>query len=178
MSKNGHLVTLRVVAEAAANWKKRSDKRAKNSAHVWLDGNVARRTVKEREFFWWDTELPGFGLRTFPGGAKSWFVQFRQRGKQKRVVLGRPGEMGAEETRTAARAELAKVVLDGLPKVSKAKRKSAGSIKFKDYAPRFWEDYSRHWKPSTRKGNYSTIFGNLVKVFGHIQVDAIRKPCP
>ena len=83
--------------------------------------------------------------------------------------------MNAREARSAARAELAKAALDGLPEAPKPRRKSAGAMTFKDYAPKFWEDYSRHWKPSTRKGNYGTIFGHLVEIFGHIRVDAIRK---
>ena len=127
MSKNGHEVTLKVVPGTSSNRNRQSGKRAESSAHVRLDGNIARRAVKPFEFFWWATELPGFSLRTFPGGAKSWFVQFRQRGKQKRIVLGRPGEMNAREARSAARAELAKAALDGLPEAPKPRRKSAGA---------------------------------------------------
>lgn len=147
----------------------------KNSARVRLDGNIARRAVRASEFFWWDAELPGFGLRTFPGGAKSWFVQFRQRGKQKRVTLGRLGEMSAIDARTAARALLMNVALDGLPAAPKASRKTNATIRLGDYAPRFWEDYSRHWKPSSQKGNHLSIFKELVKEFGHQRVDAIRR---
>ena len=75
MSKNGHEVT-RIEARQSRN----SGAVRPGSAHTRLDGNVARRAVADREFFWWDTELPGFGLRTFPGGSKSWFIQLRQRG--------------------------------------------------------------------------------------------------
>jgi hypothetical protein len=95
----------------------RSNRRRQNgitSEKVRLDGNVAPRKVKGKEYFWWDTELPGFGLRAFAAGSKSWFVQFRQRGKQKRITLGRPPELGAEEARVLARAQLAKAALDGL----------------------------------------------------------------
>ena len=175
MSKNGHVVTPSQPAKALANQHRGLKAAPKNSARVRLDGNIARRAVRACEFFWWDTDLPGFGLRTFPGGAKSWFVQFRQRGKQKRVTLGRPGEMSAIDARTAARTHLTNVALDGLPAAPKASRKANATIRFGDYAPRFWEDYSRHWKPSTRKGNHLSIFKELVKEFGHQRVDAIRR---
>jgi len=145
------------------------------SEKIRLDGNVARRKVKGKEFFWWDTDLPGFGLRAFAAGSKSWFVQFRQRGKQMRITLGRPPEVRAEEARTLARAQLAKVMLDGLPVAQKARRDNPGATLFRDFALRFWADYSRHWKPSTRKGNRARIFKNLTDIFGHQRVDAIRK---
>lgn len=166
MSTNGHVKTLKTVGTSESNHHTKGG--LGNSERVRLDGNIARRKVADREFFWWDTELPGFGLRTFPGGAKSRFVQFRQRGKQKRVTIGRPGEMCAQ---------LAKVALDGLPVAPKArpKGKRAGGIVFADYAPRFWADYARHWKPSTRKGNRSRVMKDLPAIFGHLRVDAIRR---
>lgn len=175
MSTNGHVITLKAVKTTTPNHCLKGG--IGNSERVRLDGNIARRKVADREFFWWDTELPGFGLRTFPGGAKSWFVQFRQRGKQKRVTLGRPGEMRAEKARALARAQLAKVALDGLPVAPKgtAKGKRPGGILFADYAPRFWADYSRHWKPSTCKGNRSRVLKDLPAIFGHLRVDAIRR---
>ena len=161
MSRNGHMVTFGPAGESPATRLKRPTTKPADSAHAKLDGNIARRTVNDREFFWWDTELPGFGLRTFPGGAKSWFVQFRQRDKQKRVTLGKPPEMNAQEARAVARGHLVKVALDGLPTAPKAASPAAGTIRFRDYAPRFWKDYSRHWKPSTCAGNHSLIFQRL-----------------
>ena len=111
MSTNGPMVTLNSHENSRSNRPHRSTSK---SEKVRLDGNIVRRKVVGKEFFWWDTELPGFGLRALAGGSKSWFVQFRQRGKQKRITLGRPPEMCAEEARTLARVQLTKVVLDGL----------------------------------------------------------------
>lgn len=150
MSTNGHVVTPKAVEIEGSNRRRQN---GIASEKVRLDGNVARRKVKAKEFFWWDTELPGFGLRAFAAGSKSWFVQFRQRGKQKRVTLGRPPELGAEEARVLARAQLAKAALDGLPAAPKPRGKRSDAPLFRDYAPRFWADYSRHWKPSTRKAD-------------------------
>jgi hypothetical protein len=105
---------------------------APNSANVHLNGHVARRIVKDREFFWWDTQLRGFGLRCYRSGRKCWIVQLRHRGKQKRITLGRPDDMSADQARSAARAELAKAALDGLPAASVSARKSPGVIHLKD----------------------------------------------
>lgn len=172
MSTNGPVVTPNPVEILKTTRRYRSNR---TSEKVRLDGNIARRKLKGKEFFWWDTELPGFGLRVFAGGSRSWFVQFRQRGKQMRITLGRPPEVRAEEARTLARAQLAKVMLDGLPVAQKAKRDNPGATLFRDFALRFWADYSRHWKPSTRKGNRARIFKDLTDIFGHLRVDAIRK---
>ena len=172
MSTNGPVVTSNLVEILKTTRRYRSNR---TSEKVRLDGNIARRKVKAKEFFWWDTELPGFGLRAFAAGSKSWFVQFRQRGKQKRITLGRPPELGAEEARVLARAQLAKAALDGLPVAPKPRGKRSDAPLFRDYAPRFWTDYARHWKPSTRKGNRARIFKDLTEIFGDQRVDAIRK---
>lgn len=172
MSTNGPVVTPNPVEILKTTRHYQSNR---TSEKVRLDGNIARRKIRGREFFWWDTELPGFGLRVFAGGSRSWFVQFRQRGKQMRITLGRPPEVRAEEARTLARAQLAKVMLDGLPVSQKARRDNPGATLFRDFALRFWADYSRHWKPSTRKGNRARIFKDLTDIFGHLRVDAIRK---
>lgn len=175
MSRNGYSVPHQTELDPSSKSNLKAKSGVPNSAHVHLNGNVARRIVKGREFFWWDTELRGFGLRSYRSGRKCWFVQLRQRGKQKRITLGRPDDMSAEQARAAARAELAKAALDGLPAAAVSARKSPGAICFKDYAPQFWNDYSRHWKPSTRRGNYGAVFRELVSEFGSQRVDAIRR---
>jgi integrase len=174
MSHNGLLVTSARTLEADATRVTRAGKSKPSSAHVRLDGNIARRAVADREFIYWDTELPGFGLRTFRSGTKSWFVQFRQRSAQKRITLGKVGETTAEAARAAARVHLASVALDGLP-LPRPARKPSQALSFREYAPRFWEDYARHWKPATRKRNHGAIFNELVTTFGSQPVDAIRR---
>ena len=174
MSTNGRLVTSEAFRNAGSTrWRGSKS----TSEKVKLNGNIARRKVVGQEFFCWDTELPGFGLRVSASSAKCSFVQFRHRGKQKRVTLGHPPEMRAEKARALARAQLAKAALDGLPAAPKvnARGKGGGGMLFCDYAPRFWDDYARHWKPSTRRGNRRSIFKELVGAFGRQRVDAIRK---
>ncbi|WP_295635907.1 integrase arm-type DNA-binding domain-containing protein [Novosphingobium sp.] len=174
MSKNGYVMTL--VGRESPTSNRRHRDSAASSESVRLDGNIARRKAPGWECFYWDNELPGFGLRVFAGGAKTWFVQYRQRGRQRRVTLGHAPAMCAREARKLARAKLASVALDGLPvEPIPGIFASKDAMLFRDYAPRFWEDYSRHWKPSTCKSNRFVIFKYLVAIFGDTPVEAIRK---
>lgn len=147
---------------------------AQNS--VRLNGNIARRRVGNTEIEYWDKDLPGFGLRVFPSGRKTWFVMLRQRGKQRRISLGHVGEVDAKTARRLAKAELLKVALDGLPvENAKTAAKKKQSPLMRDYAPRFWADYSRHWKPSTQKRNRASVFGHICEAFGDRRVDELCK---
>ena len=60
---------------------------------------VDRLSVEGREAVFWDRKLPGFGVRVYPSGSKSYLVQSRGPRGIRRVSLGRHGETTAEEAR-------------------------------------------------------------------------------
>jgi hypothetical protein len=150
--------------------------KVKPSNRLRLNGNIARRKPGKRIQEYWDIDLPGFGLRVNPGGRRTWFVLFRQRGKLRRVSLGTSRDISAATARRLARAKLAEVALDGLPtrKKSRAAQKSYAPL-LRDYAERFWADYSRHWKPSTCKQNEAAIFKEILGAFGDRRIDDLAK---
>ena len=68
---------------------------------------VTKRTVDKitsdgSDRFYWDDDLPGFGLRVRASGRKYYLVQFRANGRLRRMTLGRPWRSDAGD-RTAAR---------------------------------------------------------------------------
>jgi integrase len=72
---------------------------------------LTKRTVdsikhpKEGQQFYWDRELPGFGLRVTPG-SKSYIVQDRVAGRTVRATIGPHGTFTPEEARNEAKAKL------------------------------------------------------------------------
>ena len=53
---------------------------------------------------YWDRDLPGFGVRVYPSGRKSYVVQCRGPNGSQRVTIGRHGKITADEARKQAAA--------------------------------------------------------------------------
>ncbi len=97
---------------------------------------LTKRTVEatrsgEHERFIWDEDLPGFGLRIFPSGRKSYAVQYKlggRGGRTRRIALGLHGELTPDEARRRA-AKLLAAVADGAdPAVERAEVKRAMTV--------------------------------------------------
>jgi Arm domain-containing DNA-binding protein len=67
----------------------------------------------------WDAELSGFGLRTAPGGTKSYILSYRVgRGRhapQRRITIGKHGSWTPETARREAMRLLGEVAKGGDP---------------------------------------------------------------
>ena len=75
--------------------------------------SISRRTVNslrvDKDTVFWDSELPGFGVRVYPSGTRMYVVQTRTRGKSTRVTVGRHGVLTPEEARRRAALIVARV---------------------------------------------------------------------
>ena len=58
--------------------------------------------VTDKDALFWDRDLPGFGVRVYPSGAKVYVVQSRGPAGIARVTLGRHGEIAADRARRKA----------------------------------------------------------------------------
>lgn len=57
----------------------------------------------------WDDALPGFGLRVTPAGVRAYVIEYRHKGRSRRMTLGRHGPMTPDAARKLAAQRLGEV---------------------------------------------------------------------
>lgn len=65
--------------------------------------------IRETDYFIWDDDLPGFGLRVFASGKRSYLIQYRAAGRTRRYTIGLHGVWTPETARQEAKAQLGRV---------------------------------------------------------------------
>ncbi|MBB2964344.1 site-specific integrase [Methylobacterium sp. R2-1] len=81
-----------------------------------------------RDYFIWCDELPGFGVRIFASGRRSYLVQYRANGRSRRATLGLHGALTADEARREAKALLGQVARGEDPAEERATRRASMNI--------------------------------------------------
>lgn len=108
---------------------------------------AAARTGKE--YFLWDDELRGFGLRVHPSGRKIYLAQFRAGGRIRRVNIGPHGPITPDQARTEAMKHLSDVRLGSDPGAQRDRLRAAATMKA--FGKRFLDEHvASHCKPSTQ----------------------------
>ncbi|HEY9214645.1 MAG TPA: tyrosine-type recombinase/integrase [Ancylobacter sp.] len=62
-----------------------------------------------KDYIIWDDELPGFGLRIFTSGKRSYLIQYRAAGRTRRYTIGLHGIWTPETARQEAKAQLGRI---------------------------------------------------------------------
>lgn len=139
-----------------------------------LTGDVARRRCGAVEELIWDTELPGFGLRRFPTGAKRWILRFEERGKSRVWTIGKGDDLSARAARQLAQDRMREAILLGLPQ-RPAVKEAARAPLFPEVYGVFLKDRPFAWAKSTEARNLSDIERVLIPEFGELPIDVITK---
>ncbi|GAB5387833.1 MAG: site-specific integrase [Alphaproteobacteria bacterium] len=116
--------------------------------------------TRDSDYVLFDDSLPGFGLRVYPSGRKSWIIQYRaDRRRWRRMVLGQHGVVTADAARKRAVQMLAEVAQGADPAGEQQAQRN--DLTLSEFCDRVIREHSQvHCKPSTVQG-----YKGLVKTY-------------
>ena len=97
-------------------------------------GRITKRLVEAalaevKDYIIWDDELPGFGVRIFASGKRSYIIQYRTQGRSRRLTIGMHGIWPPEMARREARIQLGGVAQGEDPKEERQIDRQAITVK-------------------------------------------------
>lgn len=93
---------------------------------------------RSSEYFIWDEELAGFGLRVFKSGKRSYLVQYRTAGRTRRYTIGLHGPWTPETARKRARSLLGQIAQGENP--AEQRRLDAKAITVKELCAQYLKE--------------------------------------
>ena len=90
---------------------------------------VEKAELKDKPYFVWCSDLPGFGVRVFPSGKRVYYIDYRNRdGSRKRMTIGPHGKITCEEARKLAMVTLGDVVKGEDPAEERRSRRTSLTV--------------------------------------------------
>lgn len=97
---------------------------------VKLTKRIVDAAIAEmKDYVLWDDELPGFGLRIFPTGKRSYLIQYRTDGRSRRYTIGIHGIWTPETARREAKTQLGRIAQGEDPAEERAELNKSMSMK-------------------------------------------------
>ena len=122
----------------------------------------------------WDDQVRGLGVRITPAGVKSFVLNYRVAGRERRMTLGRIAELSLSKARSRAGEEL-ELVRKGIdPLAQKEARRDAPTMA--QLFERYVSDYARpHKKPRSVEEDERLIRLHLGPAFGRRKVAELTR---
>ena len=136
--------------------------------------NVDAADIRPAEYFLWDQDVPGFGLRVLRSGRKSYVVQYRAGRRPRRISLGPSTVLTCEQARTRAITIIAAVRNGADPAADRDAGRCA--ITVKELSERFDREHiSIRVKASTAKEYRRNLERFILPALGRFTVTGITR---
>ena len=130
----------------------------------------------DRDFFVWDGDLAGFGVRIRSGGSKTFVAQYRagggRSGQSRRFTIGRYGVMTVEEARLEARKVLLAAAQGEDP--SNKRKARRGEITIEQLISLFGREGIDHLRDGNRKSTLARLHNHIMPLIGKKKVSTVR----
>ena len=142
--------------------------------------SISKRTVESlsvrKDMVFWDSELPGFGVRVYPTGSKVYIAQTRAKGTSKRITVGRHGVVTAEQARQRAALIITRVKAGQDPTPEPITPKPASGPTVAELAARYLEEHvAMHCKPSTAVLCRLALDRHILPALGTLPLAAVTR---
>lgn len=136
--------------------------------------SVERLEICSSDYFVWDSELTGFGVRVLPSGRKTYLVQYRSGGRSRRRSIGRHGVLTADQARQEAKTLLGDVARGGNP--AEDRRRAFRDPTIKSLCEKFMTEYvAHHCKATTADGYLSNIENHIIPRLGNRKINDVTR---
>lgn len=123
----------------------------------------------------WDTDLPGFGVRLYSSGKKSYVLQYRIDGRRRVMVIGPVGHLTLDQARRKAREERAKVNenVDPLVERERAREARTEARDVDQLIELFLEEHESGWSVSYASDTRRRLRGRVSHAIGRRKLDDV-----
>jgi integrase len=129
---------------------------------------------RDVDYFIWDDDLPGFGIRIFPSGRKRYVVQYRAGRRPRRINIAPTSALPCEQARTRAMAIIAAVKAGDDPAARRDADREAVTVK--ELAERFDQEHiSVRVKATTAKGYRRLLDKTILPALGRLKVVEVTR---